>query len=73
MTRDGFAKQLKTAAAKAGLENAHPHALRHACGHAHAMKGRDARLIQDWLGYRNIQHMSHYTDGISARFKGIWD
>jgi site-specific recombinase XerD len=34
MTRDGFAKLLKTAAAKAGIENAHPHALRHASGHA---------------------------------------
>jgi hypothetical protein len=32
-----------------------------------------ARLIQDWLGHRKIQHTSHYTDGISARFKGIWD
>jgi integrase len=73
MTRDGFAKLLKAAAAKAGIENAHPHALRHACGHALAMKGRDTRLIQDWLGHRNIQHTSHYTDGISTRFKGIWD
>ena len=72
-TRDGFAKLLKATATKAGVENAHPHALRHACGHALAMKGRDTRLIQDWLGHRNIQHTSHYTDGVSARFKGIWD
>lgn len=72
-TRDGFAKLLKAAAARADIENAHPHALRHACGHALAMKGRDTRLIQDWLGHRNIQHTSHYTDGVSARFKGIWD
>jgi integrase len=72
-TRDGFAKLLKAAAARAGIENAHPHALRHACGHALAVKGRDTRLIQDWLGHRNIQHTSHYTDGVSARFKGIWD
>jgi integrase len=73
MTRDGFAKLLKAAAARAGIANAHPHALRHACGHALAMKGRDTRLIQDWLGHRNIQHTSHYTDGVSARFKGSWD
>jgi type 1 fimbriae regulatory protein FimB/type 1 fimbriae regulatory protein FimE len=72
-TRDGFAKLLKATAGRAGIESAHPHALRHACGHALAMKGRDTRLIQDWLGHRNIQHTSHYTDGISARFKGIWD
>jgi type 1 fimbriae regulatory protein FimB/type 1 fimbriae regulatory protein FimE len=72
-TRDGFAKLLAAAADKAGLKNVHPHALRHACGHALAMKGRDTRLIQDWLGHRNIVHTSHYTDGISTRFKGIWD
>jgi integrase len=72
-TRDGFAKLLKAAADKAGVENAHPHALRHGCGHALAMKGRDTRLIQDYLGHRNIQHTSHYTDGVAARFKGIWN
>jgi site-specific recombinase XerD len=72
-TRDGFSKLLKATADKAGVENAHPHALRHACGHALAMKGRDTRLIQDWLGHRNIVHTSHYTDGISTRFRGIWD
>lgn len=71
-TRDGFAKLLKATADKAGVENAHPDALRHACGHALAMKGRDTRLIQDWLGHRSIVHTSHYTDGISTRFRGIW-
>lgn len=72
-TRDGFAKMVKAAAARAGIENVHPHALRHACGHALAMKGRDTRLIQDYLGHRNIQHTSLYTDGVSTKFKGIWD
>jgi integrase len=72
-TRDGFAKLLKATADKAGIANAHPHALRHGCGHALAMKGRDTRLIQDYLGHRNIQHTSLYTDGVAARFKGIWD
>jgi hypothetical protein len=68
-TRDGFAKLLKAAADRAGIENVHPHALRHACGHALAMKGRDAKLIQDYLGHRNIQHTSLYTDGVSTKFK----
>ena len=72
MTRDGFAKLLKSAAQHAGVENAHPHALRHACGHALTMKGRDTRLIQDWLGHRNIQHRSRCTDGVSKRFKMLW-
>jgi type 1 fimbriae regulatory protein FimB len=35
---------------------AHPHMLRHACGFALADQGADTRLIQDYLGHRNIQH-----------------
>jgi site-specific recombinase XerD len=38
-----------------------------------AGKGHSTRHIQDWLGHRNIQNTSHYTDGVSKRFKGIWD
>jgi type 1 fimbriae regulatory protein FimB/type 1 fimbriae regulatory protein FimE len=72
-TRDGFAKLLQASADRAGVANVRPHALRHACGQALAMKGRDTRLLQDWLGHRNIQHTSLYTGGISTRFKGIWD
>ena len=33
---------------------AHPHMLRHACGFALADQGADTRLIQDYLGHRNI-------------------
>jgi integrase len=35
---------------------AHPHMLRHGCGFALADQGADTRLIQDYLGHRNIQH-----------------
>jgi type 1 fimbriae regulatory protein FimB len=70
-TIPGFAKLLRAAAKRAGIGNAHPHALRHACGHAPAIKGRETRLIQDYLGHRNITHTSLYTDGVSRRFKGI--
>jgi integrase len=72
-TRDGFAKLLQGAAKRAGIKNVHPHALRHACGHALAVRGRETRLLQEWLGHRNAQHTSLYTDGVSARFKGMWD
>jgi site-specific recombinase XerD len=40
---------------------AHPHMLRHACGYALADQGADTRLIQDYLGHRNIQHTVRYT------------
>jgi type 1 fimbriae regulatory protein FimB/type 1 fimbriae regulatory protein FimE len=70
-TRDGFNKLLAAVAEKVGVPNAHPHSLRHALGHALAMAGRDTKLIQDYLGHRNIQHTARYTEGISSRFKEI--
>ncbi|EAW1086283.1 DNA recombinase, partial [Salmonella enterica] len=50
----------------------HPHMLRHACGYALADKGIDTRLIQDYLGHRNIQHTVRYTASNAGRFHGIW-
>jgi len=57
----------------AGLEiAAHPHMLRHACGFALADQGADTRLIQDYLGHRNIQHTVRYTATNAARFERLW-
>jgi type 1 fimbriae regulatory protein FimB len=57
----------------AGLEIvAHPHMLRHACGYALADQGADTRLIQDYLGHRNIQHTVRYTATNPARFERLW-
>ena len=58
---------------KAGLSvAAHPHMLRHACGFALADQGADTRLIQDYLGHRNIQHTVIYTAANPARFEKLW-
>jgi type 1 fimbriae regulatory protein FimB len=58
---------------KAGLSvSAHPHMLRHACGFALADQGADTRLIQDYLGHRNIQHTVMYTATNPARFEKLW-
>jgi len=51
---------------------AHPHMLRHACGFALADAGADTRLIQDYLGHRNIQHTVIYTASNTARFEKLW-
>jgi type 1 fimbriae regulatory protein FimB len=57
----------------AGLAVAsHPHMLRHACGYALADQGADTRLIQDYLGHRNIQHTVQYTATNPARFERLW-
>lgn len=49
----------------------HPHMLRHACGFALADQGADTRLIQDYLGHRNIQHTVSYTATNPARFEKL--
>ncbi|MFZ4170544.1 tyrosine-type DNA invertase [Enterobacter ludwigii] len=50
----------------------HPHMLRHACGYALADRGNDTRLIQDYLGYRNIRHTVAYTASNAERFSRAW-
>ena len=58
---------------KAGLPlDVHPHMLRHACGFALADQGADTRLIQDFLGHRNIMHTVIYTATNPARFEKLW-
>jgi len=51
----------------------HPHMLRHACGYELAERGTDTRLIQDYLGHRNIRHTVRYTASNAGRFVGLWD
>jgi len=50
----------------------HPHMLRHSCGYALANKGCDTRVIQDYLGHRNIRHTQLYTRTAAVRFEGLW-
>ncbi|MEQ4958828.1 tyrosine-type DNA invertase [Enterobacter hormaechei] len=58
---------------RAGLSLcSHPHMLRHACGFALADRGIDTRLIQDYLGHRNIRHTVRYTASNAERFEGVW-
>lgn len=50
----------------------HPHMLRHACGYFLANKGHDTRLIQDYLGHREIKHTVIYTNLAPGRFNDLW-
>ncbi|HBR1081299.1 TPA: tyrosine-type recombinase/integrase [Klebsiella quasipneumoniae subsp. quasipneumoniae] len=64
---------LKRYGEKAGVSiPAHPHMLRHGCGYALADLGKDTRLIQDYLGHRNIQHTVIYTATNTLRFVNMW-
>ncbi|EKI4283945.1 tyrosine-type recombinase/integrase [Escherichia coli] len=73
ISRQQFYNILSSTGKQAGLSIAvHPHMLRHACGYALADNGIDTRLIQDYLGHRNIRHTVIYTASNSARFARLW-
>ena len=73
VSRQAFHRQLDKYGRQANLTiHAHPHMLRHACGYELAEQGLDTRLIQDYLGHRNIRHTVHYTASNAARFANVW-
>jgi integrase len=47
----------------------HPHQLRHGAGYKLANAGVDTRALQHYLGHRNIQHTTRYTELAADRFK----
>jgi type 1 fimbriae regulatory protein FimB/type 1 fimbriae regulatory protein FimE len=49
----------------------HAHMLRHTCGYLLAESGVDLRIIQSWLGHREIQNTTIYTKLSSKAFEGI--
>jgi type 1 fimbriae regulatory protein FimB len=50
----------------------HPHMLRHSTGYYLANRGYDTRLVQDYLGHKNIAHTVRYTRTAAVRFEGLW-
>jgi site-specific recombinase XerD len=46
--------------------------LRHACGFKLAHDGHDTRALQEWLGHRNIQNTTRYTELTARRFRDFW-
>jgi type 1 fimbriae regulatory protein FimB/type 1 fimbriae regulatory protein FimE len=46
--------------------------LRHACGYKLANDGHDTRVVQHYLGHKNITHTVRYTEMAPDRFKGFW-
>ncbi|MTD29415.1 tyrosine-type DNA invertase [Erwinia sorbitola] len=73
LSRQQVYKMLRSYGIKAGISiTLSPHMLRHSCGYALANKGADTRLIQDYLGHRNIQHTVLYTSSNPERFIGVW-
>lgn len=73
LTRQFFYKQIKKYGVRAKLSiSVHPHMLRHGCGYELANQGLDTRLIQDYLGHKNIRHTVIYTASNYKRFSRAW-
>jgi site-specific recombinase XerD len=73
LTRNGFWRVVSEAGKRAGLPiSVYTHHLRHACGYYLANKGCDLRLIQEYLGHRQVQNTVRYTTLDPWRFKGLW-
>lgn len=74
LTPSTFLKIMRRAGEKAAFEfPLHPHMLRHAIGVKLANDGYPIRIIQDYLGHKNIQHTVRYTELISNKFDGFWE
>jgi integrase len=76
LTRDAFAKQLMAIGKRAGIDRrlCHPHALRHAAGHAMANGGKvNEYQLQAVMGHRDPRSTREYVQGVAGLIKGIWD
>ncbi len=73
MTRQAINYLAKEIGERAKLRfRVHPHMLRHSTGYYLANQGYDTRLVQDYLGHKNIAHTVKYTRTAAARFEGLW-
>ena len=72
MTRNGFFKLLVKAATQAGINDVHPHLLRHACGFKLVNQGVDTLSLAAYLGHANVQNTKRYARMDAARFDGLW-